>query len=179
MESAMKVAALIGEPATGKTTLARRLLSKLSPGVSFKQGLVVGSKHEAEKIIVLGDYETSNIFAGTDRLSMAASPAVEWYIQQLAVSQKGWSVFFEGDRLTNYKFLDAVKKTSDLKIFVLEASEELKKERHSLRGDSQSETFLKSRKTKIERIKKVHPDFVPIDSTGTDPEAGIYSFLIG
>jgi hypothetical protein len=150
----MKIVAMIGEPASGKTTIVREMMRRLSPGMPFKSGLVHGTKHMDEKIIVLGFYNDGDTFCGTDKFSMAAQPQVQLYIDQLIFNSREWNIFFEGDRLGNLSFLSWCAERLDIKVFVLECTEETKAARHKARNDTQTETFLKGRKTKISNIKK-------------------------
>lgn len=152
----MRVAALIGEPATGKSTVAKSIISTLGPGFEITKGLLKRTVYNNTH--VLGLYPEGEKFGGTDRLSMAVQPYAEIFIKGLKACGNDLStVFFEGDRLGNLKFLNFVKEHARLRVFVLTADEELKKQRHIDRGDTQSETFLKGRKTKIENILKAFP----------------------
>lgn len=146
----MRIAALIGEPATGKSTLARALVAELSMGFPFKKGLVTGTRHEKDRVLVLGTYENGERFPGTDRLSMAVQPQAEGFLANPVFSE--WSVFFEGDRLGNRKFFNFLQVIGELRVFALMSSDPEKSRRHVSRADSQSPTFLKGRRTKVERL---------------------------
>ncbi|MFA7333665.1 MAG: P-loop-containing protein [Kiritimatiellia bacterium] len=150
----MKLAALIGEPASGKSTLALEVIKALPPGQTLAHGLLRGMLHE--RVAVFGSYAPLEKFPGTDRLSMAVQPHAEDYLRKN--SDRDFRVFFEGDRLGNVKFLTLAKSIAETKIFVLSASLETKSIRHRARGDSQNETFLKSRATKVKNIIAAFPD---------------------
>lgn len=152
------VIALIGEPASGKTSIVREIIRRMSPGVPFKSGLVYGTSHIKEKLLVLGKYAEGDVFSGTDQFSMAVQPEAEFWLQQFLFRKPDWSILFEGDRLGNKKFLKYCSDVTKLQIFLVLASEEKRSTRHVERKDSQSETFLKSRKTKVENILKEFPD---------------------
>lgn len=155
----MKILAMVGEPATGKTTIAMKLLSKLRPGHVFKTGLLVGTFHHEDRVIVLGDYtDPSQTFGGTDRLSMAVQRDAESFMSSLALSYPTYRVFFEGDRLGNKSFLSLCKTVGELKLIVLTASDIEKSRRHQVRNDSQSSKFLKGRRTKINNLISAFPD---------------------
>lgn len=156
----MRIAALIGEPATGKSTLAKLIKSKLGLGEQFKRGLLTGTRHNRDKVIIIGDYsDQSQKFPGTDRLSMACQPEVELFLTQTKSDAPHWSIFLEGDRLGNTSFLAHCQALCQTQVFVLESDHFLKAERHQARGDNQSERFLRSRQTKISNIKKAVPTF--------------------
>jgi len=143
----MKCLAIGGVPATGKTTLMRSLISLLGPRKNFRYGLLRGSL--CEQFAVLGVYENNETFAGTDRLSMAVQPHYESFAKL-----NKHHLIFEGDRLFTKNNLLSLIKTHEIKIIILETDEQTLKERHEARNDTQKETFLKSRVTKINNIKK-------------------------
>ena len=99
-------------------------------------------------LYVLGKYEEGELFAGTDRLSMAVQPIAQEFVQNCKSN-----ILFEGDRLTNFKFYDFLL-TQDAKVefIVLTVSDETMKQRYKDRGSDQSDTFLKGRETKIGNI---------------------------
>lgn len=168
----MKIAGLIGEPACGKTTIARELLKLLSKGEPFKSGLLNGTFHRFENTYVLGRYEPGEVFAGTDRLSMGVQPHAERFLHGISI---GDSVFFEGDRLGNLKFLKACAEVTggnDLRLFTPDVTPELIAERHKKRADTQSESFLKGRRTKLENIAK---EFNIRMLPNRDPSDAIYA----
>lgn len=180
----MRVAALIGEPAVGKSTLARAVLARLGPtwgeeGSYLPWNLLKGTRHHGD-IYVLGTYAEGEKFGGTDRLSMAVQPYAEQFVSAL---NTGASVFFEGDRLGNIKFLNACRRYARVRVFVLEASEETKARRHKERGDTQTEKFLKGRKTKIANILKEFPRAVRLPNENLADikaaEVAIINFLRG
>lgn len=73
--------------------------------------------------------------------------AIEFVKQQMDSEQKS-VVFVEGDRLFNIRFL---KETKAL-LLLIDANERILKARHIERGDNQTETFLKSRRSKVENF---------------------------
>jgi hypothetical protein len=149
----MKLVGVIGEPATGKTTLVAGVLAHLGPDcMRFKFGLLRGRKYAADRY-VLGIYREGETFAGTDRLSMAVQP---YAVRFLATLPPGAVVLFEGDRLTREGFLGAVP-FSDLRLFLLVASAEEMQRRHAARGDTQPVSFTRSRRTLLDRLRARFP----------------------
>ena len=96
----MRVVAMIGEPASGKTTLMERFIGSMGDGRKFKYKKLRGIDFSSSKIIVLGEYFTGT-FAGTDRLSMAVQPDVESFIRKAKRKYPEYTIVFEGDRLGN------------------------------------------------------------------------------
>ena len=144
-----KAVAIGGVPATGKSTLMKQIISTKGTKslTSWKYGLVNG--YLLDDVCVIGTYPADETFGGTDRLSMASPVDMMKFMDF-----NKYSFIFEGDRLFTKKILTKASKLFDLKIIILEQSDETLKERHILRGDTQSEKFLKGRKTKIQNIKE-------------------------
>jgi molybdopterin-guanine dinucleotide biosynthesis protein len=148
----MKLIGVVGEPATGKTTLVRAVLQRLGGNYTlFKYRLVYGRQYPSG-LFVLGIYRDGETFGGTDRLSMAVQPDAVRFLKKVPAQA---IVLFEGDRLTRAGFLKAAG--SDLLLFVLEASPDEKTRRHRERADTQAVTFHRSRATLIERIAQDFP----------------------
>lgn len=153
----MKIVLVAGEPATGKSTLARSVIKELGFGIPFKIGLVVGTKYRlptAGYIAVIGIYGPGPGFWGTDRLSMAVLPSLKDWLER-SNSMEGEdidSVFMEGDRVTSKSFIDYLSENYDLSLAVLTASSGTLERRQKERGNLQSEIFLKGRRTKINKI---------------------------
>ncbi len=87
--------------------------------------------------------------------------AVNKDFQKYARLQKR-HIVFEGDRLFSKDNLALLDQYYELKIIVLSATEQEKHERHILRGDTQSETFLRGRATKIKNIRDAFGDRVDV-----------------
>lgn len=168
--------AICGEPGTGKTTLMRRLIEGFIPGVEFESGLVRGVYFEKRKIILLGVYRDDEVFAGTDRLSMAVQPQVITWLKRINdhSSYSNHTVVFEGDRLSSKKLFDAIRDYGIRReIFFLKVSEEERKRRYVLRGSNQAETFLRGRITKVENLSKAYPHYNLNNETESDLTANV------
>lgn len=158
----IQVIGIGGEPASGKTTLLYRLLDRLAGVPLFqKAGLLRWMEFQKSQVAVLGQYPpvrdafalpAEAKFAGTDTLSMAVQPVaveklIEWEHDPL---REGWTVIFEGDRLFNGKFYEAlIRWTGRAEFFILTAPPELIDGRHTTRGDRQASAFIKGRRTKL------------------------------
>lgn len=152
----MRIIALGGEPATGKSTLVTSLLRFLSspqPSAFCKTGLVCYHQWAEKHLIVLGDYRKAG-FSGTDRLSMAVQPQAVAFLKTLSQDDEDWTVLFEGDRLFNVSFLEACQKFSDISCWVLTAKSHVKTDRHKQRQDQQDDIWLRGRESKVANVAK-------------------------
>jgi hypothetical protein len=144
---------IIGEPATGKTTVMREVLKRLGDDYTlFKYRLVVGRQYAKRGLYVLGIYHDDELFGGTDRLSMAVQPDAIRFLSK--VPDKA-TILFEGDRLTRAGFFQAAG--DRLTLFLIETSAPEKSRRHTARHDTQPEQFHRSRATLIDRIAHTFP----------------------
>lgn len=157
----MRIIAIGGVPACGKSTLVRHLIAQttLGPKERFAEG-VFGHRLPDWNAVVIGTYDDDEeMFPGTDKLSMAAHGPTLWFLKKLESEGQTRTVFFEGDRLfCSGVMLEIVRKMPcTLSIVMVEASAETLKERRDLRGTDQSAGFLKGRKTKVMGVVN-HPD---------------------
>ena len=148
-----KIIALGGEPAVGKSTIVSYFIASDAYGWEKKKEVKLVDTLYNEKLdtYVLGIYGSEGgDFPGTDRYSMAVQPqAIEF------VKNTKSNIVFEGDRLFNQSFLEFLADLPDteLEIFIIKANKERIEENHKIRKDSQSDTFLKGRHTKIENLR--------------------------
>ncbi|MEK9767827.1 MAG: hypothetical protein VW683_02800 [Betaproteobacteria bacterium] len=145
--SKLKCVAIGGEPATGKTTLMKTFLEMVKPEDRLKFGLVRGHLSRTLNLAVLGLYGDGKTFEGTDMLSMAVNPHFVKYIEK-----NNRNIAFEGDRLFTVSNLEKLDKKYDLRLIILQQDEKELEKRHKKRNDTQTEKFLKGRKTKISNI---------------------------
>jgi len=138
------IIALGGEPASGKTTLLKRIRKNFPNLVQFKDGLVRGEYCPLNKVYFVGVFDDS-MFEGTDKLSLSVQPAFLEFVQKTPNAK----IVFEGDRLFNASIFEQHPSI----VYILELSPSIHKARHAQRGHEQNETFLKGRKTKIDNIK--------------------------
>lgn len=148
----IKVIFVAGVPASGKTTIFRKLREALFDGATeFMYGKVKGIESGAYQMFGVFDGST---FEGTDRLSMTVIDDAIAYIRALeAESKERKVIFIEGDRLFNYRFLQAARAS----VILIDATPEVLMMRHAQRGDTQAEVFLQGRRSKVENFaKKYH-----------------------
>ena len=143
------IIALGGEPATGKTTLMWRIIDSATDWQKIEPKKTLSAiRSESLDLTILGKYDRSEQFAGTDRLSMSVQPAATEFIKEAT-----GNILFEGDRLFNRKFIDAIISCNcSFSLIYIEASRDELRNRHVDRKDTQTETFLKSRQTKYSNI---------------------------
>ena len=90
-----------------------------------------------------------------------------------------YNIIFEGDRLFSNSILEYVKNTYNLTTIVLTADENILKNRHKDRNDSQTDKFLKGRKTKIENIinnKNIKP--LVLKNNNIEDMSSIYDMIV-
>jgi hypothetical protein len=156
----VRVIAMGGEPATGKTTLMFKLISMADDWQVVKPEKLLDAMYSKKlNLYILGKYANDgNVFQGTDRLSMAVQPDAEKFFSSLAYESNAEnhsvSIIFEGDRLFNGKLLDKLSEwfPDSFKVLVLTASHDTKEQRHVDRKDDQDDKFKNSRATKISNI---------------------------
>ena len=101
----VRVIAMGGEPATGKTTLMFKLISMADDWQIVKPQKLLDAMYSKKlNLYILGKYANDgNVFQGTDRLSMAVQPDALKFFEQLTFDADDVNVIFEGDRLFNGK----------------------------------------------------------------------------
>lgn len=144
-----KIVAIGGVPGTGKTTLVRKFME----GLEFERiepvKLLPMLYNKEHNLYLLGKYEDGEVFAGTDRLSMAVQPVAQEFVKNCT-----GNILFEGDRIFNQSFLEfsITLNNTDVQIVYLKAPQSTLEQRYRDRGSEQSETFLKGRATKYNNI---------------------------
>lgn len=144
-----KIIAVGGQPGTGKTTLFRKYMED-KQWISTEPAKLVSASYNAERdLYILGKYEEGEVFAGTDRLSMAVQPPLQEWIKS-----HNCNILFEGDRVFNQSFLEFCMglPDTDLQIVYLKTPKEILEQRYKDRGSDQSEQFLRGRETKYSNL---------------------------
>lgn len=150
----IKVIAIMGEPCTGKSRIAKRLL-KIGAWKKKKRGLVKYHRQENTGTILLGRYEDDEQFPGTDKLSMAVQPQVIEFLKTV-----NNTVIFEGDRLCNWSMFNAIINMGmKLRIYHVQTDAKILRKRRDAERD-QSSSFLKRQKTKVDNLVKHFPAYV-------------------
>lgn len=133
---------LIGEPAVGKSFIARKLLAEGT--WRFDSTIKYIPCHwQSPNRCIIGRYDEPNHpFPGTDRMSMASQPHVINFIAQ----NPEVTFIFEGDRLGNDKMIKAIQ-LMGRELQVMRIITNLDRRR-----SSQSNAFRMSRRTKIRNM---------------------------
>jgi broad-specificity NMP kinase len=172
-----KLIAVGGSPGTGKTTLFRKYMEdKVFQPV--EPAKLVSAMYNTERdLYILGKYEEGEVFAGTDRLSMAVQPAMqEW------IASHNCNVLFEGDRIFNQSFLEFAMGLPDteLHIVFLNAPKAVLEQRYQDRGSDQSEQFLRGRETKYSNLLSnfdLMPYITEFTNTNLEEQGKVIAFL--
>lgn len=151
-----------GIAASGKSTLFRKVMSETGGGLYWwqqKEGLLVFHSNDEIKACILGDYsQAAGNFAGTDKLSMAVQKDALAFLKRHKADETYHTVLFEGDRLWNGSFFAAVAELElEMTLIELTAKEEILHARHVGRKDTQKETWLAGRRTKLANVRKAYP----------------------
>jgi uridine kinase len=144
----MKIIAIGGEPGAGKTSLMKKIIEKYKMLPAYEAFKLVPYLNK-NNYYVLGKYEQNEVFAGTDRMSMAVQPEAKKFLSSLPENS---IILFEGDRLFNSSFLEMCVELYDTKIIYLKTSKNVRQERYEERKSNQNETWLQGRETKISNI---------------------------
>jgi len=144
----MKIVAIGGEPGSGKTTLMKRLVEHFKVRPQYEAFKLVPYLRSGN-IYILGKYEDGQVFAGTDRMSMAVQPEA---IKFLATLPSDSVVLYEGDRLFTASFLEHCANNYKLSIIYLSTDRNVRMARYEERGSNQDATWLQGRESKIANI---------------------------
>ena len=156
-----EIIAIGGVPASGKSTLMKKVINEYKPLKTFKYGLIRGLYDKEKNLYFIGIYDDS-VFCGTDKLSMAVQPHFFKLIDKLPDAR----FVFEGDRLFNQSLFDKY----DCEIVVLNANEETIEQRHKQRSDNQTDRFKRAKQTKINNILNKNEVTVLDNNTEQDAE---------
>lgn len=174
-----KLIAVGGSPGTGKTTLFRKYMEDKTFQPIEPAKLVSAMYNQERDLYVLGKYEAGEVFAGTDRLSMAVQPPMqEW------IASHNCNVLFEGDRIFNQSFLEFAMALPDteLHIVFLNAPKDVLEQRYKDRGSDQSEQFLRGRETKYSNLLSnfdLMSYITEFANTNLEEQAKVLAFLEG
>lgn len=154
---------VLGEPATGKTTLMRAFIESLGHSTGEVRNNIGpdgrhfnyarGRLYPAARTIVMGIYDGAQT-DGTDRLGLNTQPPMLKLLADLVQTPAydGWSLVCEGDRFANLSFAREARAICPIVQVMLVASPETLAHRHILRADRQTEKWLQGRRTKMATI---------------------------
>ena len=172
-----KLIAVGGQPGTGKTTLFRKFMEG-KDWIDVSPVKLVNASYNIERdLYILGKYEEGQIFAGTDRLSMAVQPPLQDWI-----ASHNCNILFEGDRIFNQSFLEFAMGLPDteLQVIYLKAPKDILEQRYKDRGSDQSEQFLRGRETKYSNLLsnfELMPYITEFSNTNLEEQGKVLAFL--
>lgn len=138
-----------GAPCSGKSTLTRNIISELG-SAEYIEPMKLFPCEKRGDILIVGKYPDGETFGGTDKMSYGAIPNFRDFINQEAPKHK--HIILEGDRFFRAKDIEWLVANHKAKVFVLTVSGDEEKRRHIERKDTQTEKWLKGRRTQIRNI---------------------------
>ena len=138
-----------GVPCSGKSTLMRRLISRLEEPTLIEPKKLFKCQEHGD-ILVVGQYPEGETFGGTDKLSHGSIPHFRDFINEVNNTYK--HVIIEGDRYFRGVDIEWLMQNHEAKVYVLTVGLNEEHNRHAERGDTQSEVWLKGRRTQINNI---------------------------
>ena len=153
----MKIKGLIGEPAAGKSTVIKNYIATLGEGTIVKDGLVVYTCYNDDRVIIAGKYEDGVTFCGTDTLSKGCGPKYRTWLEAVVKDPafEGWTFVWEGERFSNNPFMEMFERLGAT-IYYLEADEETLDERNADRSN-QNPTWRKGMRTRMHNLRDKYP----------------------
>lgn len=165
-----KVTIIIGEPATGKSTIMKTLITNHGQWVYDSSTKYIPCHWQDKEKCIIGRYDDmTHQFPGTDRMSMAC----QQYVINFIKDHPDASFIIEGDRLSNKMFFWALRDLGyDLVILHVWLRQDLLDARRLAERPDQGPTFIKSRVTKIKNLLNFcQLANIPVVSVeNTDPE---------
>lgn len=169
----MRTLFIIGAPGCGKSSLVLKMLQSFGTYTTHRYSLL--DYMEFADLIVLGKYNSGDVFGGTDKLSNAVIDDAERFLE---VNRK--PILLEGDRLANTRFIDRCKALGELRLVTLKLNAALLQERRESRafeyGKTQNPTWLAGRTSKVNNLQRLfNAEVWPVD-TDEQVNAAVQNF---
>lgn len=169
----MRILFLIGAPGCGKSSLVLKMLQSFGSYTTHRYGLL--DYMEFEDVVVLGKYNSGDLFGGTDKLSNAVIDDAERFLEVVTKP-----ILLEGDRLANTRFIDRCNALDELRLVTLKLNAALLQERRDARafeyGKTQNPTWLAGRESKIRNLQRLfNAEIWPVD-TDEQVNAAVQNF---
>lgn len=139
-----------GIPCSGKSTLMRSIIQEMGSHEDVEPMKLFPCQKHGD-VLVVGRYPTGETFGGTDKISYGAISKFRDFIEQEKPKHK--HIILEGDRFCRAKDIEWLLSEHDAKVYILKVSPEVESERHTIRGDEQSEKWLQTRRTLISNLQ--------------------------
>lgn len=132
----MRIVAVVGEPASGKTSLVRALLAGLGPYYGGRFGLLRYREYPEARLMVLGDYAPELPWPGTDIFDERARA----YLRLLLEDGHEWlpadtTLLWEGLLFVEPLLLETARCRHDLTLVRLQASDATLEARYAARAN--------------------------------------------
>jgi hypothetical protein len=145
----MKIIYIVGQSASGKTSLIREKF--LTDGFYGEDLCGIPVTRTLEKTLLLGKYGTGKRCEGTDTLSYSCLPSVRELL--VRYRDENLTVVAEGDRVTNLNFAEFIVNLGvEIEAYYFKCSLEDSLQRRTAAGSKPSESFVKSTMTKAHNI---------------------------
>jgi ABC-type dipeptide/oligopeptide/nickel transport system ATPase component len=153
----MKIIGLIGEPAAGKSTVMKNFIATLGEGEIVKDGLVVYTRYNDDRVIIAGKYEEGVTFCGTDTLSKGCGPKYREWLEKVHRDPafENWTFYWEGERFSNNPFMELLTNLGAT-TYYLEADGKTLNERNANRSN-QNLTWRKGMQTRMHNLRDKYP----------------------
>jgi len=163
---------IAGAPGSGKTTLVRAVMAQLGPAEPYVHGLIHGHLFPRTSTLVLGIYDPTEVFAGTDRLSMGVQSSVLPFLKDFTHTHPGWNILGEGSRILTHPFFDAALQYGDVALVVLVADMVLADVRRQARS-TQNEQWVKGMYSRVIRMLRDYEYRMPLHLLKSDTQADL------
>lgn len=141
---------VIGEPGAGKSALVDTLVYGTE---RYVEEVPLRRLVYANGVVELGD--RGGDWAGTDRLPFNVQRKAEAWARDTRAER----LLAEGDRLANEPFFDALLAAGwNLTVVCVRVPAVEAAERRAARGGGQDESWVRGRRTKVERLAGVYPE---------------------
>ena len=155
----MKITAIIGAPAVGKSDIIKTLFGKeyvkkppnlIEPKPLFRCTEYHDYLYTGNRVLLLGQYDEGT-FSGTDSwsYSVLAKGSFESFIEKQ--SNKYDKIIFEGDRLTSK--VEWLTENYDTKVFLLTITPEEEQARQDARGNQQNKSWIAGRHSQMVNLQ--------------------------
>jgi len=143
---------VIGEPGSGKSTVVERMTAG-AEATDYEGRFAMSVYATTPEVIEIGRRREN--FPGTDALALNVQPKVIDWLRQTTARH----VLAEGDRLANAAFFDyLIEQEWNLVIARIRVRPETAAARRAQRETRQDETWVESRRTKIDRLGALYPE---------------------
>lgn len=147
------IVAITGEPLTGKSYIAKKIIAQSSSWLRKKYKNVRFLMNQSQKIIVLGHYTTEGITQGIDALPLNCENDIITFIRLFKKLHEEYRFLIEGNRISE-NLLRYIKINNEIIIINLNVEIENIYARRLGRKINYSEAYINDTRQKISEIKR-------------------------